>query len=69
MNYYPKNTITCETSEPTLPDTHMHVSTARGVQLYKNNACTLLLRILSIVNSDWLLHAYSVRSVYEYSLI
>ena len=34
-------------------------------QLYKNNACVLLLRILSIMNSDWLQHACSVRGVYE----
>ena len=36
-----------------------------GVQLYKNNACALLLRILSILNLDWLQHARSVRGVYE----
>ena len=34
-----------------------------GVQLYKNNAHTLLSRIL---NLDWLQHARSVRGVYEY---
>ena len=33
------------------------------VQLYKNNVRTLLLRILSILNSDWL--PCSVRAVYE----
>ena len=37
-----------------------------GVQLYKNNARALLLRILSILNLDWLQHARSVRGVYEY---
>ena len=37
-----------------------------GVQLYKNNARTLLSRILSVVNSDWLQHARSVRGVYEW---
>ena len=37
-----------------------------GVQLYKNNARTLLLRILSILNLDWLQHARSVRGVYEF---
>ena len=37
-----------------------------GVQLYKNNARALLLRILSILNLDWLQHACSVRAVYEY---
>ena len=37
----------------------------RGVQLYKNNAHALLLRILSIINADWLLHASSVCGVYE----
>ena len=36
-----------------------------GVQLYKNNARALLSRILSILNSDWLQHASSVRGVYE----
>ena len=36
-----------------------------GVQLYKNNARELLLRILSILNLDWLQHARSVRGVYE----
>ena len=40
-----------------------------GVQLYKNNARTLLSRILSILNLDWLQHARSVRGVYEYHLI
>ena len=37
-----------------------------GVQLCKNNARALLLRILSILNLDWLQHARSVRGVYEY---
>ena len=37
-----------------------------GVQLYKNNARVLLSRILSILNSDWLQHACSVRGVYEW---
>ena len=36
-----------------------------GVQLYKNNARALLSSILSILNLDWLLHARSVRGVYE----
>ena len=40
-----------------------------GVQLYKNNARTLLSHILSILNSDWLQHARSVREVYELLLI
>ena len=39
-----------------------------GVQLYKNNARTLLSRILSILNLDWLQHAGSVRGVYELNL-
>ena len=39
-----------------------------GVQLHKNNARALLLRILSILNLDWLQHARSVRGVYELSL-
>ena len=38
------------------------------VQLYKNNARTLLSRILSILNLDWLQHARSVRGVYEWFL-
>ena len=38
------------------------------VQLYLNNARALLLRILSILNLDWLQHARSVRGVYEYPL-
>ena len=37
-----------------------------GVQFYKNNARALLLRILSILNLDWLQHARSVRGVYEF---
>ena len=40
-----------------------------GVQLYKNNACALLSRILSILNLDWLQHARSVRGVYETLII
>ena len=40
-----------------------------GVQLYKNNARALLLRILSILNLDWLQHARSVRGVYECHVI
>ena len=40
-----------------------------GVQLYKNNARALLLRILSILNLDWLQHAWSVRRVYELALL
>ena len=39
-----------------------------GVQLYKNNARALLLRILSILNLDWLQHARSVRGVYEFQV-
>ena len=42
------------------------VQSLRKVQLYKNNA--LLSRILSNVNSDWLLHGSSVLRVYEYDL-
>ena len=40
-----------------------------GVQLYKNNACALLSRILSILNLDWLQHARSVRGVYECTIL
>ena len=40
-----------------------------GVQLYKNIAFALLSGILSILNSDWLQHACSVRGVYEYITI
>ena len=39
-----------------------------GVQLYQNNACVLLSRILSIINSDWLQHARSVHRVYEFKI-
>ena len=39
------------------------------VQLYKNNACALLSRILTILSSDWLHHEHCVHGVYEYSLI
>ena len=38
------------------------------VQLYKNSARALLSRILNILNLDWLLHARSVRRVYEYQI-
>ena len=40
-----------------------------GVQLYKNNARVLLSRNLSILNSDWLQHARSVRGVCEFEII
>ena len=43
-----------------------------GVKLYKSNARVLLLRVLSIVNFDWLQHAHSVssvRGVYECAII
>ena len=40
-----------------------------GVQLYKNNARALLLRIMSILNLDWLQHESSVRGVYEYIVL
>ena len=33
-----------------------------GMQLYKNDAHALLLDIFGIISSDWLQHAYSVRS-------
>ena len=39
-----------------------------GVQLYKNNARALLLRILSILNLDWLQNARSICGVYEFTL-
>ena len=35
------------------------------VQLYKNNALVRLLQVLSIVNSDWLQHARSLRGMYD----
>ena len=38
------------------------------VQLYKNNARAVLLRIYSIINSDWLQHVCSVHGVYELML-
>ena len=40
-----------------------------GVQLYKNNAHTLLSHTLIIQNSDWLQHACSIWGVYEYCII
>ena len=53
-----------------LRDAYACVSTTPGVLNYAEcnctkNACALLLRILSIVNSDWLQHARSVGRVYE----
>ena len=36
------------------------------MQLYKNNAHALLSHILSILDSDWLQYARSVRGVHEY---
>ena len=36
-----------------------------GVQLYKNDARALLLRIFSILNLDWLQHARRVCGGYE----
>ena len=47
------------------PMLHSPTRKVFGVQLYKNNACVLLLHILSIVNSDWLKHARSVCRMYE----
>ena len=49
-----------------------HASALREVfevQLYKYNARALHLRILSILNSDWLQHVRSVRGVYKWFLI
>ena len=40
-----------------------------GVQLYKDNARTLLSRNLSILDLHWLQHERSVRRVYEVLLI
>ena len=37
--------------------------------MYKNNARALLSHILSILNLDWLLHARTVRGVYELLII
>ena len=50
------------------PTLHSRARNVFGVQLYKNNARALLSRIFSIVNSDWLQHARSVRGVYEYHM-
>ena len=47
------------------PTLRSHVRNVFGVQLYTNNA-RVTLRILSIVNSDWLQHARSVDGVYEF---
>ena len=46
-----------------------HAHKVLGVQLYKNNAHALLLRILSIVSSDWLQRACSVGGVCECGII
>ena len=48
---------------------HSRVHNVLGVQLYENNACALLSHILSILNSDLLQHARSVRGVYEFKLL
>ena len=77
LKYYQQNIITrlenestLRSRKSTLRDAHARISTAQdvGVQLYKNNARALLLRILSILNLDWLQHARSVRGVYEWTL-
>ena len=47
------------------PMLHSRVRNVFRAQLYKNNARVLLSHILSIVNSDWLQHARSVRVMYE----
>ena len=51
----------------TLCYAHMHK--VFGVQLYKYKTRALLLRILSIVKSDWLQHVRSESGVYEYPFI
>ena len=50
------------------PYAYTHARKVFGVLLYKNNAPALLSRIFSIVSSDWLQHARSVRGVYEFTL-
>ena len=40
-----------------------------GMQLYKINERALLSHILSILDSDWVQHACSVRGVYECNLL
>ena len=61
------NELTLRECESTLRDVHARVSTAGDVRcaLVQLNARTLLPRFLSILNSDWLKHARSVRGVYE----
>ena len=48
------------------PTLHSRARNVFGAQLYKNNTRALLSHIFSIVNSDWLQHASSVRGGYEY---
>ena len=64
---YQQNTITRLANESILPNTqHAQVlDEVFGVQLYKNNAHILSSRILSDINSDWLLNAHCIRRVYE----
>ena len=66
---YPRSKWTNPTRTWMHPTLRSRARNVFGVQLYKNNARALLLHSLSIVNSDWLQHARSVRGVYEYGLI
>ena len=65
FKYYQQNKITQKVNESILHARESTLHNAHGVQLYQNNAHTLLLHILSILNSDWLQHAHSVGRVYE----
>ena len=64
-----ENKSTLCSGKSTLCDTHTRVSTARvfGVQWYKNNPCTLLSRILSILNLDWLQYTRSVWIIFFFN--
>ena len=52
-------------NQPHATLTNTWLSEVFGMQLYWNDARALLSRILNILNLDWLLHACSVRTVYE----
>ena len=69
--YFQQNKITLKVNESILRarECFLHlqsrVQKVLGVQLYNNNARALLLRIFSILNSNWLQHARSVREMYD----
>ena len=72
IEYYQQNTITRAANELTpyareviLRDAHfLHCARCWECNCTKIMHCSLLSRILSIVNSDWMQHARSARGVY-----